>query len=100
MKYSPLATHHSPLTNLPYLCPLTILNMNIEYNRNEDAMKLSLGEMRRRLDKIYEGGGKKAIEKQREKNKLTPKERIVYLIHSDNAHNSGFALQGGLRSKK
>jgi 3-methylcrotonyl-CoA carboxylase beta subunit len=57
--------------------------MNIEFNRNEDAMKLSLSEMRRRLDKIYEGGGKKAIEKQREKNKLTPRERIAYLIDND-----------------
>lgn len=57
--------------------------MNIEFNRNEDAMKLSLGEMRRRLEKIYEGGGKKAIEKQREKNKLTPRERIAYLVDAD-----------------
>src|SRR5690606_36855217 len=57
--------------------------MNIEFNRNEDAMKLSLGEMRRRLDKIYEGGGKKAIEKQKEKNKLTPRERIQYLLDAD-----------------
>jgi 3-methylcrotonyl-CoA carboxylase beta subunit len=54
--------------------------MNIGFNRNEDAMKLSLGEMRRRLEKIHEGGGTKAIEKQREKNKLTPRERIQYLI--------------------
>ncbi len=57
--------------------------MNIEFNRNEDAMKLSLGEMRRRLDKIYEGGGKKAIEKQKEKNKLTSRERIQYLLDTD-----------------
>ena len=57
--------------------------MNIEFNRNEDAMKLSLGEMRRRLEKIYEGGGKKAIEKQKEKNKLTPRERIQYLLDAD-----------------
>jgi 3-methylcrotonyl-CoA carboxylase beta subunit len=57
--------------------------MNIEFNRNEDAMKLSLNEMRRRLDKIVEGGGKKAIEKQREKNKLTPRERIAYLVDND-----------------
>ncbi len=39
--------------------------------------------MRRRLEKIYEGGGKKAIERQREKNKLTPRERIDYLIDKD-----------------
>src|SRR6188472_906751 len=53
--------------------------MNIEFNRNEDAMKLLLSDMRQRLQKIYEGGGKKAAEKQKEKNKLTPRERIAYL---------------------
>lgn len=57
--------------------------MNIEFNRNEDALKLSLSERQRRLDKIYEGGGKKATEKQREKNKLTPRERIQYLVDPD-----------------
>src|SRR5688500_20412547 len=57
--------------------------MDIAYNRNEDLMKQSHSEMRRRLEKIYEGGGKKAIEKQREKNKLTPRERINYLIDND-----------------
>ena len=53
--------------------------MNLEFNRNEDVMKQSLSEMRQRLEKIYEGGGKKAIEKQKEKNKLTARERIDYL---------------------
>lgn len=57
--------------------------MNLDFNKNEDNLKQSLSEMRRRLEKIYEGGGKKAIEKQREKNKLTPRERIDYLIDSD-----------------
>ncbi len=54
--------------------------MNIEKNRNEDAMKLLLSEWRKRKEKIALGGGKKAIEKQHEKNKLTPRERINYLI--------------------
>jgi acetyl-CoA carboxylase carboxyltransferase component len=57
--------------------------MNLEFNKNEDVLKQSLSEMRRRLEKIYEGGGKKAIEKQKEKNKLTPRERITYLIDND-----------------
>ncbi len=35
------------------------------------------------LHKIYEGGGKKAIAKQKEKNKLTARERIDYLIDKD-----------------
>lgn len=57
--------------------------MNLEFNRNEDVLKQSLSEMRQRLEKIYEGGGKKAIAKQKEKNKLTPRERIDYLIDKD-----------------
>ena len=59
--------------------------MNIDFNRNEDAMKMMLSEMRQRLQKIYEGGGKKAIEKQKDKNKLTPRQRIDYLTDKDRA---------------
>src|SRR4029079_16088854 len=57
--------------------------MNIEFNKNEDAMKMSLSMMEKRLERIYEGGGKKSIQKQREKNKLTWRERIDYLIDND-----------------
>ncbi|MFC0773148.1 acyl-CoA carboxylase subunit beta [Terrimonas alba] len=57
--------------------------MNIEFNRQEDAMKCSLSSMRQKLEKIYEGGGKKAMAKQKEKNKLTPRERISYLTDID-----------------
>ena len=51
----------------PIFAAQRMVTMNLEYNRNEDMMQQTLGEMRRRLEKIYEGGGKKAIEKQREK---------------------------------
>ncbi|HLP35730.1 acyl-CoA carboxylase subunit beta [Lacibacter sp.] len=57
--------------------------MDIQFNKNDDVMKLSLTEMRKRLQKIYEGGGKKSIEKQRERNKLTARERIEYLRDAD-----------------
>src|SRR5205085_3778587 len=43
-------------------------------------MKMALSDMQKKLEKIYLGGGKKAIEKQKEKNKLTPRERIDYLV--------------------
>lgn len=57
------------------------MNSNtLDFNKNDDAMKLALSQMRTRLDKIMMGGGKKAIDKLREKNKLTPRERIDYLI--------------------
>lgn len=57
--------------------------MDLAFNKNEDVLKLSLSEMRQRLDKIYEGGGKKAIEKQHQQEKLTPRERIAYLTDAD-----------------
>ncbi len=54
--------------------------MNIEQNRNEDWMKLLVSQTQQHFNKIKLGGGKKAIDKQHEKNKLTPRERIDYLI--------------------
>jgi 3-methylcrotonyl-CoA carboxylase beta subunit len=59
--------------------------MNLEFNKNEDAMKMALSQLRTRFDKIALGGGKKSIEKQHEKNKLTPRERIDFLI-DPNSH--------------
>lgn len=56
------------------------MSTNIAFNKNEDEMKLAVNQMKQRLAKIEEGGGKKAIEKARAKNKLTPRERIQYLI--------------------
>jgi 3-methylcrotonyl-CoA carboxylase beta subunit len=57
------------------------MNSNtLDFNKNEDAMRQALSQLRTRFDKIALGGGKKSIEKQREKNKLTPRERISYLI--------------------
>ena len=57
--------------------------MNLTHNRNEDWMKLMLSEMKQRMEKIALGGGKKAIEKQRERNKLTARERIAYLCDTN-----------------
>ena len=57
--------------------------MNLEANRNEDWMKLMVSEVNQHLKKISLGGGKKSIEKQRERNKLTARERINYLCDKD-----------------
>ncbi|MBL0057177.1 MAG: acyl-CoA carboxylase subunit beta [Chitinophagaceae bacterium] len=57
--------------------------MNIEFNKNEDAMKLAWSQVRQQLEKIHEGGGKKAAQMQKERNKLTPRERIAYLCDAD-----------------
>ncbi|MEO6668500.1 MAG: carboxyl transferase domain-containing protein [Ferruginibacter sp.] len=59
--------------------------MNIEFNKNEDALKLAWSQVRQKLEKIYEGGGIKSAQKQKEKNKLTARERISYLTDPDTA---------------
>lgn len=57
--------------------------MNIEFNKNEDAIKFKIAEMNRRLSEIRLGGGKKKIEKEHSKGKLTVRERIDYLIDQE-----------------
>ncbi len=54
-------------------------HMTPEFNRNEDWMKLAVSHTRQLFEKIQLGGGKKALEKQKERNKLNPRERIEYL---------------------
>lgn len=57
--------------------------MNLEFNKNEDAMKLAISQLRQRWEQVSLGGGKKAIERQHAKNKLTARERIEYLRDQD-----------------
>ena len=59
------------------------MSADLEFNKNEDAMKLLVSGMKRKLDIIYNGGGKKAIEKQHEKGKLSAHERVEYLLDKD-----------------
>lgn len=59
--------------------------MNIEQNRNEDAMRLAIREMQSRWDTIAKGGGKSAIDKQHQRNKLTARERINLLVDEPSA---------------
>jgi len=53
--------------------------MNLEANRNEDWMKMLMSNVSQQFEKIKLGGGKKSLEKQKERNKLTARERIEYL---------------------
>ena len=67
---------------------------SMDFNKNEDAMRLALSQLRTRLEKIALGGGKAAIEKQHEKNKLTARERIQYLVDKDSSFVELGALVG------
>ena len=51
--------------------------------KRNPTMEQLLAQLHDRLKTIYEGGGKKAVAKQKEKGKLTPRERIAYLIDAD-----------------
>ena len=51
----------------------------MNFNKNEDAMKMAWSRVKKHLEIIYQGGGAKAIAKQKERHKLTARERIAYL---------------------
>jgi 3-methylcrotonyl-CoA carboxylase beta subunit len=53
---------------------------NIEFNKNEDKLKLLVTDVKQRLEKIYKGGGDKRIAKQHAQGKLTARERVAALL--------------------
>ena len=57
--------------------------MDIEFNKNEDVLKLLCSQLRTRLHKVQAGGGEKKIQEQHDKGKLTARERIHELIDKD-----------------
>jgi 3-methylcrotonyl-CoA carboxylase beta subunit len=57
-----------------------ITKIDLEFEKNLDAYKLLISNLNRRLDTIYEGGGKKRLEKLREEGKMSARERIDYLL--------------------
>ena len=60
--------------------------MDINFNKNEDFNKLQTANLKRKLLKVYKGGGIEKIEKHKAKGKLTARERIAYLF--DKSSNS------------
>ncbi len=54
--------------------------MDITFNRNEDHNKLKVAELRKRLNKVRQGGGKARIERQHAQGKMTARERIDFLL--------------------
>jgi len=56
---------------------------NIEFNKNEDQNKLLLSYLQKRLQDVYQGGGKKSADKQKASGKLLARERIAYLLDND-----------------
>lgn len=53
---------------------------SLEFSKNEDAMKLMVSGIQKKLDVIFLGGGKKKLEKLKSEGKLPARERIQLLI--------------------
>ncbi len=53
---------------------------DLQFNKNEDKMKLLWSATKQKLNKIEEGGGKKYHERNKAKGKLSPRDRVKYLI--------------------
>ena len=54
--------------------------MDINFNKNEDFNKLQSTGLKKKLLKVYKGGGEEKLKKHKEKGKLTARERINYLF--------------------
>ncbi|MHB8258760.1 MAG: acyl-CoA carboxylase subunit beta [Bacteroidia bacterium] len=57
--------------------------MDLEFNKNEDKMRLLISQMEQRLNKIYMGGGKARTDKLHEQGKMSARERIDFLLDKD-----------------
>ena len=66
----------------------------LQFNQNQDHNKLLVSKLKRRLQKVYQGGGKLRIEKLHSKGKWTARERIDYLLDSDQNQIEIGALAG------
>lgn len=69
---------------------------DLEFNKNEDAMRQMVDKLSHKLKLIAEGGGKKNALKQKEQGKMLARERVDYLIDkkSDFIEIGAFAAEG------
>lgn len=73
---------------------MAIQTKELEFNKNDDEMRLKITALERELAKIYEGGGKKRIEKLHEQGKLSARERIDLLLDPNTKRFEIGALAG------
>ena len=73
---------------------MAISPKELEFNMNEDKMRLKISRLERELAKIYLGGGQKRIDKLHEKGKLTARERIDLLLDKNTENIEIGALAG------
>ena len=70
------------------------LEKDLSFNKNEDQIKLMISNLNLKLDKIYLGGGKEKINKQKLKGKLGARERVELLLDKESPKIEIGALAG------
>ena len=73
---------------------MAISEKELAFNFNEDQMRLKISALEIELAKIYEGGGKRRIEKLHESGKLTARERIELLLDKESPRFEVGAITG------
>ncbi|MFM8244070.1 MAG: acyl-CoA carboxylase subunit beta [Crocinitomicaceae bacterium] len=73
---------------------MAVSEKELAFNFNEDQMRLKISALEAELAKIYEGGGKKRIEKLHESGKITARERIELLLDAGSPRFEVGALTG------
>jgi 3-methylcrotonyl-CoA carboxylase beta subunit len=73
---------------------MAISKKELEFNINDDQMRMKISALERELAKIAEGGGKKRIEKLHEQGKLSARERIDLLLDPNTERFEMGALAG------
>lgn len=68
--------------------------MDLEFNKNDDTMRLLITQMEQRLQTIYLGGGKKRIDKLHEQGKMSARERIDFLLDKNTPRTEVAAFAG------
>ncbi len=71
-----------------------ISKQELEFNINEDYMRLKISALQHELDTVYLGGGQKRIDKLHEKGKMTARERIDMLLDKETPRFEVAALAG------
>ncbi len=72
------------------------MKKELEFNSNEDQLRLLMSDLKKRFEKVALGGGTKRIVKQHEQGKLTARERIAALLdqHLPQIEIGAFAAEG------
>jgi len=73
---------------------MAVSEKELDFNNNEDKMRLKIRALEQELEKIYLGGGKAKIEKQHANGKLSARERIDLLLDPNSKRVEIGALAG------